>query len=142
MTLRPMIATNSTPTSPFETFDQLFGSSFNDCLRTRIMPPTLDFHEPWGKISSEYSGTSSVTMDEDGFKIVMDVQHFKPEEITVEQVDDSVVVEGKHEETKDEHGFVSRHFVRRYALPQGVDRQSLKSTLSSDGVLTITAPKL
>ncbi|XP_046398291.1 heat shock protein 23-like [Ischnura elegans] len=81
-------------------------------------------------------------MDKDGFKIVMDVQHFKPEEITVKQIDDSVVVEGKHEETEDEHGFVSRHFVRRYTLPQGVDHQALNSTLSSDGVLTITAPKV
>lgn len=53
----------------------------------------------------------------------------------------SVVVEGRHEEKQDEHGFISRQFTRRYILPGGYDVQDLVSTLSSDGVLTITAPK-
>jgi crystallin alpha B len=69
------------------------------------------------------------------------VQQFKPDELTVKMVDDFVVVEGKHEERQDEHGFISRQFLRRYKLPSEVDPETVLSQLSSDGVLTISAPK-
>nr|CAD7199475.1 unnamed protein product [Timema douglasi] len=72
----------------------------------------------------------------------LDVQQFKPEEIKVKTVDNYIVVEGKHEERKDEHGFISREFQRRYLLPEGVDPQAVTSTLSSDGILSIAAPKV
>lgn len=75
------------------------------------------------------------------FQVILDVQQFTPEEITVKAANNSVVVEGRHEEKQDEHGFISRQFTRRYILPGGYDVQDLVSTLSSDGVLTITAPK-
>ena len=70
----------------------------------------------------------------------MDVQQFKPEEINVKVVDRFIVVEGKHEEKKDEHGLVSRQFVRKYFVPEQVDIDHVKSSISSDGVLTLTAP--
>ena len=52
-----------------------------------------------------------------------------------------MLTEGKHEERQDEHGYISRHFVRKYKIPEDVDVQKLKSKLSSDGVLSIVAPK-
>lgn len=52
----------------------------------------------------------------------------------------SVVIEGKHEERPDEHGYVQRHFVRRYQLPDTHDVAHVQTTLSSDGVLTVKAP--
>lgn len=55
--------------------------------------------------------------------------------------DNTIEIEGKHEEKQDEHGYISRHFVRRYVLPKGHDINQVQSNLSSDGVLTITAPK-
>ncbi|MCQ9140736.1 small heat shock protein [Bacillus amyloliquefaciens] len=73
--------------------------------------------------------------------MILDVQQFDPEEITVKASNNSVLVEGKHEEKQDEHGFISRQFTRRYILPTGYDISDLVSTLSSDGVLTITALK-
>ncbi|XP_055374667.1 heat shock protein 23-like [Condylostylus longicornis] len=76
----------------------------------------------------------------DGFQVHMDVQQFKPSEICVKTIDNFVVVEAKHEERQDEHGFISRHFVRKYKLPTGYDANLVTSTLSSDGVLTIKAP--
>jgi len=77
----------------------------------------------------------------DGFQVSMDVTQFKPSELNVKVVDNSIVVEGKHEEREDDHGFISRHFVRRYALPKGYDPDKIQSTLSSDGVLTVSIPK-
>jgi crystallin alpha B len=73
--------------------------------------------------------------------VILDVQQFSPDEITVKTVDNHVVIEAKHEEKQDEHGYISRHFVRRYVLPPSHDLVNITSTLSSDGVLTITAPK-
>ncbi|GBP28662.1 Protein lethal(2)essential for life [Eumeta japonica] len=55
-------------------------------------------------------------------------------------VEGFVVVEGKHEDKEDEHGFISRQFLRRYALPEGCEAETVQSKLSSDGVLTIMAP--
>lgn len=81
------------------------------------------------------------TIGKDGFQLCMDVQHFKPSELKVKVVDDSVIVEGQHEEREDDHGYISRHFVRRYALPKGYDPNQVLSTLSSDGVLTVSVPK-
>lgn len=75
------------------------------------------------------------------FQVILDVQQFAPSEITVKTINNCVVVEGKHEEKQDEHGFVSRQFTRRYILPQGHDVNDVISSLSSDGVLTITSPK-
>lgn len=71
----------------------------------------------------------------------MDVQQFKPEEVTVKVVDDYLVVEGKHEEKQDQHGYVSRQFTRRYRLPDSILKEKIASSISSDGVLQIVAPK-
>jgi crystallin, alpha B len=72
---------------------------------------------------------------------MIDVSHFTPEEITVKTVDNNVVVTAKHEERQDEHGFISREFTRRYQLPRDIDPSTVTSSLSSEGVLTINAPK-
>lgn len=93
------------------------------------------------------------------FQVILDVQQFTPNEITVKTTEKHIVVEGKHEEKADEHGYISRHFVRRYQLPRkwfrcqsensllilnfrlaGTNPNDISSTLSSDGVLTVTAP--
>lgn len=76
----------------------------------------------------------------DGFQLCMDVKDFAPNEISVKTVDDTIVVEGKHEERQDQHGYISRQFTRRYTLPDGYDAKDVVSQLSSDGVLTVKAP--
>ncbi|XP_036147260.1 protein lethal(2)essential for life [Monomorium pharaonis] len=97
---------------------------------------------PWRDLARQNSsGTSTIQLDNDNFQVILDVQQFSPSEITVKTVDNYVVVEAKHEEKQDEHGYISRHFVRRYVLPPTHDLVNITSTLSSDGVLTITAPK-
>jgi len=90
--------------------------------------------------SSGASGAVS-KIGKDGFQVCMDVSHFKPSELVVKVQDNSVLVEGTHEEREDDHGFITRHFIRRYALPEGYEADKVASTLSSDGVLTIKVPK-
>lgn len=86
---------------------------------------------------------ANVTCDKDKFQANFDIQHFKPEEISVKVNEDTnmITIEGKHEEKQDEHGQIYRHFVRKYTLPKDCNIKKLESKLSSDGVLSITAPK-
>lgn len=51
------------------------------------------------------------------FQVILDVQQFSPQEITVKTTDKYIIVEGKHEEKQDEHGYISRQFTRRYQIP-------------------------
>ncbi|XP_050310927.1 protein lethal(2)essential for life-like [Anthonomus grandis grandis] len=95
----------------------------------------------WRPNAANLDSGSTVHFDKDKFQANLDVQQFKPEEITVKVTGDNVLtVEGKHEEKQDQHGYVSRHFVRRYVLPKNCQMDKIESKLSSDGVLTITAP--
>ncbi|XP_055308285.1 heat shock protein 23-like [Sitodiplosis mosellana] len=76
----------------------------------------------------------------DGFQVCLDVQHFQPNEISVKTENNSIVVNAKHEEKKDDHGYISREFTRRYELPKGFNIEDVTSSLSSDGVLSIKCP--
>lgn len=100
-----------------------------------------DYYRPWSQISNRVNDyESSIKANKDKFQVNLDVQHFSPEEIYVKTVDGFLVIEGQHNEKKDEHGWVSRKFIRRYQLPEGCNIEAVQSQLSSDGVLTITAP--
>ncbi|XP_017884165.1 protein lethal(2)essential for life-like [Ceratina calcarata] len=109
----------------------------------RMMRSPLFYWRPWGELlrNAEGGGTSTVKADKDKFQVVLDVQQFKPDEINVKVVDKCVIVEGKHEEKKDEHGWISRQFTRKYLIPEQCDIDQVTSTISSDGVLSITAPR-
>jgi crystallin, alpha B len=70
------------------------------------------------------------------FHINLDVHHFKPEEVTVKTVDNTVIVEGNHEERQDEFGSVERYFVRKYKVAS--NESNIQTSLSSDGILTVS----
>ncbi|XP_053667262.1 protein lethal(2)essential for life-like [Anopheles marshallii] len=136
--------------------DQHFGSGVraDDLLNALVSVPdrrlqpqcqqqTRRYNRPWHSscVASKRDTGSTVNVTNDKFQISLDVQQFTPEEISVKYVDGSVVVEGKHEEKQDEHGYISRHFVRRYMLPKGHSEADITSALSSDGILTIACPR-
>lgn len=123
--------------------DQLTHPSILDRFSQRDRRRPLIYYRPWGELlrNSNEGGTSTVKADKDKFQVILDVQQFKPEEINVKVVDKCVVVEAKHEEKQDEHGWISRQFVRKYMIPEQCNIDEVSSNLSSDGVLTITAPR-
>ncbi|KAL2729531.1 hypothetical protein V1478_005821 [Vespula squamosa] len=99
------------------------------------------YYRPWVDFYKlDDRGTSTITADKHTFKVMLDVRQFKPEEISVKIVNRYIVVEGKHEEKRDEHGFISRQFVRKYLLPNQADADKVSSNISTDGILTIMAP--
>ncbi|KAI4493744.1 hypothetical protein M0804_001920 [Polistes exclamans] len=113
-------------------------------LERRRMKPLL-YYRPWAELlrrgKNVDDGTSTVKADKDKFQVVLDVKQFKPDEINVKIIDKYVVVEAKHEEQKDEHGWISRQFTRKYMIPEQCDIDQVSSSLSSDGVLSIIAPR-
>ncbi|VVC25009.1 Alpha crystallin/Heat shock protein,HSP20-like chaperone,Alpha crystallin/Hsp20 domain [Cinara cedri] len=82
------------------------------------------YQRPMRLVAAPKSGLSRIRNDKD-----------------VKVIDDYIIVDGKHEERSDEHGFISRQFTRRYKIPDTVDPKSITSSLSSDVVLSIGAPK-
>lgn len=132
---------------PSRLLDQQFGLALNrdELMNTISNFPRSSFlnryYRPWrGALAKQDSG-STISADQNKYQVILDVQQFAPNEITVKCKDGCIIVEGKHEEKQDEHGFVSRQFVRRYMLPEDHDIEKVESSLSSDGVLTISAPR-
>lgn len=113
----------------------------NPCLALGAIPLNRQLRELEKQLGSVGSSGAVSQIGKDGFQVCMDVAQFKPSELNVKVVDNSILVEGKHEEREDDHGFITRHFVRRYALPEGYEADKVASTLSSDGVLTVSIPK-
>lgn len=125
--------------------DQNFGMTFSpkDVLLPFFNSHSTSYYRPWklfNECAEECSSTIDITKDQ--FKVILDVQHFKPNEISVRVNDREIIIEGKHEERQDDHGFISRQFIRRYILPKECSPDTVTSTLSSDGVLAIMANKI
>lgn len=153
MSLIPFFFDDLRSYRPSRLLDQRFGVDLgSDDLFSPVTYPSesrmflrspSSYYRPWRSLSSNADSGSTVTMDENKFQVNLDVQQFAPNEITVKATgNNSITVEAKHEEKQDEHGFISRHFVRKYVIPKGHNVDKITSTLSSDGVLTITAPKV
>ncbi|XP_034836899.1 protein lethal(2)essential for life-like [Maniola hyperantus] len=131
---------------PHRLLDQDFGLAItpDDNMLTVANIPMIseNYLRPWQQLANAAREVeSNIKADKDKFQVNLDVQHFAPEEISVKTADGYIIVEGNHEEKKDEHGYISRKFVRRYALPKGCNPETVQSKLSSDGVLTVTAPR-
>ncbi|KAK8770185.1 hypothetical protein V5799_013349 [Amblyomma americanum] len=124
-------------------FDQHFGTPLLDDELRVLRPSRVGLRSPFRRQLSRPGGggVSELRNEPDSFQVMLDVSHFSPEEITVKTVDRCISVSARHEERMDEHGFVSREFTRRYMLPEDTLPEQVSSTLSPDGVLTITAPK-
>lgn len=153
MSLLPYLLDELDPWRPSRILDQHFGLGLipEDLLQPSTFPSTFrnylrnpyppSYYRPWRTVASAGDAGSTITADKDKFQVRLDVQQFAPSEINVySSGNNTITVEGKHEEKQDEHGYISRHFVRRYVIPKGHDVERAVSTLSSDGVLTIMAP--
>lgn len=130
------------PFSPWST-DVGFGllpSEFMSIVPRELRDMERRFRRLEKRLGGDLIRLQEPTVGKDGFQVSVDVHQFNPNEITVKATDRGVIIEGKHEERPDEHGYISREFSRRYDLPQGFDVSTVTSELSSDGILTIKAP--
>uniref|UniRef100_UPI003AAF9FAD heat shock protein beta-1 isoform X3 n=1 Tax=Centroberyx gerrardi TaxID=166262 RepID=UPI003AAF9FAD len=106
-----------------------------------VMAPNPMMAQQARALSRQMStGMSEIKQTQDSWKVCLDVNHFSPEELVVKTKDGVVEITGKHEERRDEHGFVSRCFTRKYTLPPTANVEKVTSSLSPEGVLTVEAP--
>merc|ERR1712228_1095864 len=97
-----------------------------------------DFHLPEMKDSLMLG----LQEEKDKMEVTLDTSGYKPDELKVEIKEGELCVEGKHEErSQTGEGMVSRHFSRRFGMPQNVKKEGIVSNLSQDGVMVITMPK-
>ncbi|CAG9795624.1 unnamed protein product [Diatraea saccharalis] len=126
----------------------LINQSFGLCISPQDLIysyynyPNINYYRPWRLLKQKTTDFGSTVSNEKEFKICLDVQHFQLSEICVKVAGNEIIIEGKHEEKRDDHGFISRAFKRRYLLPKDCDADTVVSTLSSDGVLVVTASKV
>lgn len=103
--------------------------------------PAIRGYRRWKPLVQFETTKPAVTPPAKEFTAAFDVSLFKPEDITVKLVERDIVVEGKHEEREDEHGFIARQFTRRITIPKEFDTETVTTYLSNDGKMTIKAFK-
>lgn len=80
----------------------------------------------------------------DAFEVALDVHGFDPKELQVNVHDNYLTLTGRHEEkSPDGNSYVSRSFTRKYHLPENVNQDQVKSSLTNNGkTLRVEAPLL
>nr|XP_027233934.1 uncharacterized protein LOC113825313 [Penaeus vannamei] len=85
----------------------------------------------------------TVTSDNTCHKIVLDVHDFVCGDVRVKVLDEEELLVEGHVERKEEGSCPSRHTPSdATSLPRHTDMAAITSVLSTDGILTITAPKM
>jgi HSP20 family molecular chaperone IbpA len=75
----------------------------------------------------------------DVYRVNVDVDGFKPEEINISVKENALVIGAKMERKAEDGSKFQQEFTREMTLPEEVDLTTLKSFLSNDGVLSIEA---
>ena len=85
---------------------------------------------------------AKVDEDDTKMEVRIDASEYKPEELKVSVQSGRLLVEGKHEERREDgSAYVQKSFSRSYTLPKEAQADQMVSNLSSEGVLRITTPK-
>merc|ERR1711971_943215 len=140
--------------SPFRmsnTFnDSFFKSSWQDGWM--IQNPFKEFKSMFNEgkeaevdtFKSMFNEEKEAEVDEDETKmeVRINASEYKPEELKVSVQSGRLLVEGKHEERRDDGTvYVQKRYSRSYTLPKEAQADQIVSNLSSEGVLVITTPK-
>jgi HSP20 family molecular chaperone IbpA len=86
----------------------------------------------------------SVSTNENIYEIKLDIANFSQDDILIRVENNWIYVEGKSEEKQDEFGigFITRQFVRRFPLPEGVQLDKMYSEMQGNNILIISAPRI
>ncbi|KAM3727791.1 Small heat shock protein [Dirofilaria immitis] len=101
----------------------------------------------WGSPSmsmTDYNFGSSVGQivnDAEKFAMEMDVSQFHPSDLKISLRHGQLTIEGHQKQQRDQHGFIERHFIRQFTLPNDVDETTLISHLKENGILKVSARK-
>lgn len=108
-------------------------------IDSRPLSPSSRHREVSSFVDSIESPLIQESSDGKVLKLKFDVTDYEPEEIVVKTIGNKLQVYAKHEEKSDSRS-VFREYNREFLLPDGTNPDSIKSSLSRDGVLTVEAP--
>lgn len=99
-------------------------------------PQCLEYPERKRKVDLD-SNRADGAEDSEPLEILLDVVQFRPEDIIIQIFEGWLIVKAEHGRRMDEHGFVSRSFMRTYKLPSNTELKDLSAVFCHDGVLAI-----
>lgn len=88
---------------------------------------------------AETAHNLQVSCSNDKFMIQLELPGFSPEDFNLKTKDDIILLEAVHEGKGD--GATSRKFSKEFKVPEGVVKEEISSSYSSEGILTIHAPR-
>ncbi|CAI9570528.1 unnamed protein product [Staurois parvus] len=98
-------------------------------------PQCPGYPEKERKVDSDSS--TGASEDSEPLEILLDVVQFRPEDIIIQIFEGWLIVKAEHGRRMDEHGFVSRSFMRTYKIPSDTELKDLSAVFCHDGVLAI-----
>ncbi|RCN31828.1 Hsp20/alpha crystallin family protein [Ancylostoma caninum] len=104
--------------------------NMEECLET--------IHSP---LPEEKLSPGEVTDDGSKLTLSLDVSNFEPEELNVNLDGRTLTIEGK-QEIKGNDSYSMRSFTRQLELPEDVDVEQIRSTITEEGRLTVEASKM
>uniref|UniRef100_A0A3B5MUR2 Alpha-crystallin A chain n=1 Tax=Xiphophorus couchianus TaxID=32473 RepID=A0A3B5MUR2_9TELE len=123
---------------PTRLFDQFFGEGMFDYDLFPFAASTISPYYRHSLFRNLLDSSNSGISEVNSVKTVT----VRSDKDNVKVTDDYLEIQGKHGERQDDHGYISREFHRRYRLPTSVDQSAITCALSTDGLLTLTGPKL
>jgi HSP20 family molecular chaperone IbpA len=96
-------------------------------------------HFPFRRLLPRSIPIQGVIQRGDVYRVNVDVDGFKPEEINISVKENTLVIGAKMERKSEDGSKFQQEFTREMALPEEVDLTTLKSFLGNDGVLSIEA---
>merc|ERR1712012_337698 len=90
---------------------------------------------------NEAAHNLQVSCSNDKFMVQLELPGFLPEDFSLKTKDDIILLEAVHEGKAVEGESTSRKFTKEFKVPEGVVKEQLQSSYSSEGILTIHAPR-
>merc|ERR1712012_1035831 len=137
------MALNINTFSPFSMRSAFDDSFFSNRWNNDWMVSSRNLDNQFKEFRSLFNKEEAkVEEDNTRMEVRIDASEYKPEELRVSVQSGRLLVEGMHEEKKEDgSGYIQRSFSRRYTLPNEAEADKMVSNLSSEGVLVITTPK-
>merc|ERR1711999_7814 len=137
------MALNINTFSPFSMRSAFDDSFFSNRWNNDWMVPSRNLDNQFKEFRSLFNKEKAkVEEDNTRMEVRIDASEYKPEELKVSVQSGRLLVEGKHEERKEDgSAYVKKSFSRSYTLPKEAQADQMVSNLSSQGVLVITTPK-
>jgi len=106
-----------------------------DALLTHSVKPAADFKELNGDPQADHTVLLKVR-EGDEYKLLLNMQNYRPENITVKLSDERELT------ITALAGDKSEDFCQRHMVPAGIDTDSMTSAFTEDGMLVIRAPRI